>query len=209
MLGEYDHQTWVIKGINDSPQRFIYQGIGWWEQWLMIHAYVPSQRLVPEAWVIADDQRQLPELDVMKPFAEVVESIKNIQDGVILGMISVGLVIGFPSLVLFYYYLRQSLVDDKKTMVLLIGFGAPQSMIQQWYGGKLTWLILELLLPTVIVMLGFDFVLKTIISSSFFIDIPYSFPIESISIIIGLFVAFYTTMIGFQNTIIDRVLKKD
>ena len=209
MLGEYDHQSWVIKGIKDSPQRFIYQGTGWWEQWLMIHAYVPSQRLVPEAWVIEDDQRQLPELDVIKPFADVVESIKNIQDGVILGMISVGLVIGFPSMVLFHYYLRQSLVDDKKTMVLLIGFGAPQSMIQQWYGGKLTWLILELLLPTIVVILSFDYVIKTMISSSFFMDIPYSFPIESISIIIGLFVAFYTTMIAFQNTIMDRLLKKN
>ena len=66
-------------------------------------------------------------------------------------------------LILFYYFLRQSLVDDKKTMLLLIGYGAPESMIQQWYGGKLTWLILELVLPTLMVIIGFDFVIKTMI----------------------------------------------
>lgn len=207
MVGEYDHASWMIKGIRDSSQRFIYQHPGWWEQWLMIHAYVPSYQLSPEAWVIEDDQRPLPDLEVMKPFAEVVESVKNIQEGVILGMVAVGFVIGLPSMILFYYFLRQSLVDDKKTMLLLIGYGAPQSMIQQWYGGKLTWLILELVLPTFMVIIGFDFVIKSMISSSFFIDIPYRFPIESISVLIGLFLGFYTIMVAFQNTIINRLIR--
>jgi ABC-type lipoprotein export system ATPase subunit len=208
MIGEYKHQTWLIKGVNDSLQRFIFQQPNWWEKWLIVHAYVPSQRLLPEAWVIEDDQRRLPELEVIKPYAAVVKSIKIIQDGVILGMVSVGIVIGLPSMILFYYYLRQSLVDDKKTMLLLIGYGAPQSMIQQWYGGKLTWLMLELVVPTFIIIIGFDFVIKTLISSSFFIDIPYRFPIESISILIGLFIAFYSTMIAFQHSIMDRLFKK-
>jgi hypothetical protein len=165
--------------------------------------------LTPEAWIIDDDQQLLPELEVLKPFAEVVESVKEIQDGVILGMVSVGSVIGIPSMILFYYYLRQSLVDDKKTMHLLIGYGAPEKMIQQWYGGKLMALMIELLLPTFFVILGFDFIIKIIISSSFFIDIPYRFPIESISLLMGLFIVFYITMISFQNTIMDRLMKKN
>lgn len=209
MIGNYNHKTWVIKGVKDSQQRFIFQRPGWWEHWLMINAFVPSQMLTPEAWIIDGDHRLLPELEVIKPFAEVVESVKEIQDGVILGMVSVGSVIGIPSMILFYYYLRQSLVDDKKTMHLLIGYGAPESMIQQWYGGKLMALMIELLLPTLFVILGFDFIIKTIISSSFFIDIPYRFPIESISLLMGLFIVFYTTMITFQNTIMDRLMKKN
>ena len=174
----------------------------------MIHAYVPSHQLTPEAWVIEDDQRPLPDLEAISPFADVAKSVKHIQEGVLLGMIAVGIMIGLPSMVLFYYFLRQSLVDDKKTMLLLIGYGAPQSMIQQWYGGKLTWLILELILPTLIVIIGFDFVIKSMISSSFYIDISYRFPIESILVLIGLFMVFYTTMLAFQNTIIDRLLEK-
>jgi hypothetical protein len=164
--------------------------------------------LMPEAWVIDDDQRQLPGLEVMRPFAEVVDSVKTIQNWVIFGMASIGLVIGFPSIILFYYYLRQSLVDDKKTILLLIGYGAPQSMIQQWYGGKLTWLMIELILPTFIVIIGFDFVIKNFLSSGFFIEIPYRFPIESISVLLGLFIVFYTSMIGLQNNTIDRLSKK-
>ncbi len=208
MIGEYEHQSWVIHGIKESSQRFIYQHPSWWEQWLMIHAYVPSHQLTPEAWVIEDDQRVLPDLEVIRPFADVVESVKDIQEGVILGMVIVGFVIGLPSMILFYYFLRQSLVDDKKTMLLLIGYGAPESMIQQWYGAKLTWLILELVLPTLMVIIGFDFVIKSMISSSFFIDIPYRFPIESISVLMGLFLVFYTTMVAFQNTIINRLIEK-
>ena len=209
MIGEYEHQSWVIKGIKDSSQRFIYQHPGWWEQWLMMHAYVPSHQLTPEAWVIEDDQRVLADLEVIRPFAEVVESVNHIQQGVILGMVSVGFVIGLPSMILFYYFLRQSLVDDKQTMVLLIGYGAPQSMIQQWYAGKLTWLILELVLPTLLVIIGFDVVIKSMISSSFFIDIPYRFPFESISVLSGLFLVFYIIMVAFQNTIIDRLIEKN
>ena len=174
----------------------------------MMHAYVPSHQLTPDAWVIEDDQRVLPDLEVIRPFADVVESVKDIQEGVILGMVIVGFMIGLPSMILFYYFLRQSLVDDKKTMLLLIGYGAPQSMIQQWYGGKLTWLILELVLPTLMVIIGFDFVMKSMISSSFYIDIPYRFPIESISVLMGLFLVFYTTMVAFQNTIINRLIEK-
>ena len=209
MIGDYEQKTWLIKGVKESQQRFIYQRPGWWELWLMTHAYVPSQMLLPEGWVIDDDQRLLPELEVIKPFADVVNSVKDIQEWVILGMVSVGFVIGLPSMILFYYFLRQSLVDDKKTMHLLIGYGAPQSMIQQWYGGKLTWLIIELVTPTFFVILGFDFVIKTIISSSFFMDIPYRFPIESIAVLMSLFLVFYTTMVAFQNTIMDRLLKKN
>jgi hypothetical protein len=208
MIGDYDQQSWVIHGIKESSQRFIYQHPGWWEQWLMMHAYVPSHQLTPDAWVIEDDQRVLPDLEVIRPFADVVESVKDIQEGVILGMVIVGFMIGLPSMILFYYFLRQSLVDDKKTMLLLIGYGAPQSMIQQWYGGKLTWLILELVLPTLMVIIGFDFVMKSMISSSFYIDIPYRFPIESISVLMGLFLVFYTTMVAFQNTIIKRLIEK-
>ena len=208
MIGDYEQKTFVIKGLKHSQQRFIYQRPGWWEQWLMIHANVPSQMLMPEAWVIDDDQRQLPGLEVMRPFAEVVDSVKTIQNWVIFGMGSIGLVIGFPSIILFYYYLRQSLVDDKKTILLLIGYGAPQSMIQQWYGGKLTWLMIELILPTFIVIIGFDFVIKNFLSSGFFIEIPYRFPIESISVLLGLFIVFYTSMIGLQNNTIDRLSKK-
>jgi hypothetical protein len=139
---------------------------------------------------------------------DVVESVNNIQEGVILGMVSVGFVIGLPSMILFYYFLRQSLVDDKKTMLLLIGYGAPQTMIQQWYGGKLTWLILELVLPTLMVIIGFDFVIKTMISSNFFIDIPYRFPIEAILVLSSIFFIFYSIMVTFQNTIIDRLVEK-
>jgi ABC-type lipoprotein export system ATPase subunit len=206
-IGNYEHKTLLIKGLQDSQQYYLYQHPQWWEQWLMIHAYVPSQMLAPEAWVI-DDHRQLPELDIIKPFSEVVDSVNDLQRWVFLGMGSVGLVIGLPSMILFYYYLRQSLVDDKKTMHLLIGYGAPLSMIQQWYGGKLTWLVIELILPTVLVIIGFDYVIKTMISSSFFIDIPYRFPIESISILMGLFIVFYVTMVLFQNRIMNRLLKK-
>ncbi len=207
MIGDYDHKTLLIKGVQDSQQQYIYQQPGWWEQWLMIHAYVPSQMLAPEAWVIEDDQRQLPELEIIKPFSEVVNSVIDLQRWVFLGMGSVALVIGLPSMILFYYFLRQSLVDDKRTMHLLIGYGAPLSMIQQWYGGKLAWLIIELIMPTLLVIIGFDYVIKTIISSSFFIDIPYRFPIESISILVGLFIVFFTSMVGFQNSIMDRLLK--
>jgi hypothetical protein len=208
MIGEYEHHSWVIHGIKDSSQRFIYQHPGWWEQWLMMHAFVPSHQLTPKAWVIEDDQRVLPDLEVIRPFADVVESVNNIQEGVILGMVSVGFVIGLPSMILFYYFLRQSLVDDKKTMLLLIGYGAPQTMIQQWYGGKLTWLILELVLPTLMVIIGFDFVIKTMISSNFFIDIPYRFPTEAILVLSSLFFIFYSIMVTFQNTIIDRLVEK-
>lgn len=209
MIGDYDHQTWLIQGINDSLQRWIYQRPGWWEQWLMVNAYVPSQKLLPEAWVIEDDQRELPALEVSKPFAEVVGSVREILQGVILGMVTVGVFIGLPSMILFFYFLRQSLVDDRKTMFLLIGYGAPLSMIQQWYGGKLGSLILELVIPTLLVILGFDYIIKTMISSSFFIDIPYRFPVESLAILIGLFGVFYTTMIALQHTIMDRLLKKN
>jgi hypothetical protein len=175
----------------------------------MVNAYVPSQELLPEAWVIEDDQRELPALEVSKPFAEVVGSVREILQGVILGMVTVGVFIGLPSMILFYYFLRQSLVDDRKTMFLLIGYGAPLSMIQQWYGGKLGSLILELVIPTLLVILGFDYIIKTMISSSFFIDIPYRFPVESLAILIGLFGVFYTTMIALQHTIMDRLLKKN
>jgi len=209
VIGDYGHHTLLIKGLKDSQQRFIYQHPGWWEHWLMTHAYVPSHVLIPEAWIIEDDQRIRPVLDVIRPFADVVNSVSDLQTWVLLGMLCVGLVIGLPSMILFYYFLRQSLVDDKKTMHLLIGYGAPRSMIQQWYGGKLTWLVMELVFPTLFVIIGFDFVIKTIISSSFFIDIPYRFPVESILILTGLFAGFYLTMITFQQRIMESLLKKN
>jgi len=208
MIGDYAHQTWVIKGVKDSQHRFIYQSPGWWEQWLMTYAYVPSHMLMPEAWVIDDDQRTLPGLVVIKPYAEVVNSVRKIQDWVTIGMISVGFIIGLPSMILFYYFLRQSLVDDKKTMHLLIGYGAPRSMMQQWYGGKLTWLIIELILPTFLVIVGFDFAIKTIISTSLFVDIPYRFPLESILMLTGLVIVFFTVMVTLQKRIMDTLLKK-
>jgi hypothetical protein len=65
-------------------------------------------------------------------------------------------------------------------------------------------------LPTkgFVVIIGFDFVIKTMISSNFFIDIPYRFPIEAILVLSSIFFIFYSIMVTFQNTIIDRLVEK-
>ena len=175
----------------------------------MVQAFVPSQKLIPEAWVIYNDAIPMPNQEVLKPFAEVVASVKEIQGWAILAMTGVGVVIGLPSLVLFFYYLRQSLVDDKKTMNLFIGYGTPMTMIQQWYGVKLTWLIMELVGPTFLVILGFDFVIKEVIASIFFIDFMYRFPQETMLVLIGLFLGFYAMMLVIQTTTIRDLVKKN
>jgi hypothetical protein len=209
MIGEYENKTLRIQGVLPSSQVYIVHHPWWWEHWLMVHAFVPSQKLIPEAWVIYNDAITMPNQVVIKPFSEVVASVKEIQGWAILAMSGVGVWIGLPSLVLFYYYLRQSLVDDKKTMSLLMGYGAPLTMIQQWYGVKLTWLIMELVLPTVIVILGFDFLIKEVIASMFFIDFTYRFPHETMFILIGLFLSFYAMMLSIQTTTIRGLIKKN
>ena len=208
MIGQYEHKTLRIQGVLPSSQVFIAHHPWWWEHWLMVQAFVPSHELIPEAWVIYNDVIPMPNQEVLKPFAEVVASVKEIQGWAILAMTGVGVWIGLPSLVLFYYYLRQSLVDDKKTMNLFIGYGAPMTMIQQWYGVKLTWLIIELVGPTFIVILGFDFLIKEVIASIFFIDFMYQFPQETIVVLIGLFLGFYAMMLGIQTSTIHGIIKK-
>jgi hypothetical protein len=209
MIGEYENRTLRIQGVLPSSQNYIAHHPWWWEHWLMVQAFVPSQKLIPEAWVIYNDAIPMPNQEVLKPFAEVVASVKEIQGWAILAMTGVGVVIGLPSLVLFYYYLRQSLVDDKKTMNLFIGYGAPMTMIQQWYGIKLTWLIMELAGPTFLVILGFDFVIKEVIASIFFIDFMYRFPQETMLVLIGLFLSFYAMMLVIQTTTIRDLVKKN
>jgi ABC-type lipoprotein export system ATPase subunit len=209
MIGEYENRTLRIQGVLPSSQSYIAHHPWWWEHWLMVQAFVPSQKLIPEAWVIYNDAIPMPNQEVLKPFAEVVASVKEIQGWAILAMTGVGVVIGLPSLVLFFYYLRQSLVDDKKTMNLFIGYGTPMTMIQQWYGVKLTWLIMELVGPTFLVILGFDFVIKEVIASIFFIDFMYRFPQETMLVLIGLFLGFYAMMLVIQTTTIGDLVKKN
>jgi hypothetical protein len=116
-------------------------------------------------------------------------------------------VFGLPSWILFYYYLRQSIMDDRKTIRTLIGFGSPVGLMRHWYDIRLQLLIVELAIPSIILMIGFDNILKNWFAQAFYTSIEFQLPYLTIGILISGFLFFYGLMLSLQNHEI-RTLQK-
>ena len=208
VLGDYGQGTLTIRGIESNREGYwIYQNQGWWEDWLMMHAFIPSLELLAKAYIVYESIAINDQFRMLNPFQEVQQSVHEIQAWLMIGLIILLIVFGLPSWILFYYYLRQSLIDDRKTIRTLIGFGSPVGMMRHWYKIRLQVLIVELAIPSLILMIGFDSMLKEWFAKAFYTQIAFQLPYLTIGILISGFLCFYGLMLSLQNHEI-RTLQK-
>ncbi len=208
ILGQYGHATLTVSGIQDNQDGYwIYQHVGWWEKWLMIHALVPSIELIATAYIVYEPMIVPEQYRMLMPFQEVQASVHDIQTLLSIGLIIMTIVFGLPSWILFYYYLRQSIIHDRKTIRTLIGFGSPVNLIRHWYDVRLQLLIVELAIPSIALMIWFDNVLKQWFAKAFYTPVPFQLPYFTIGLLLTSFLGFYGMMMWLQNQEVNTLQK--
>lgn len=206
ILADYLTNEVRIAGERNEEGYWVYHYPGWWEEWLMIHGNFPSHSLYPEAWILYQSQELTSALEIRSPLMEVERQIAIIQRWLWLGLVAIFISIGIPSLILFSYYLQQSIIAEKKTMTLLQGFGTPLIMLYQWYATRLAVLMIEVFIPSVLTILSLDYLIKNSIEKGFYIAITYELPWIPLSILAVIFLLFYLGMVMLQNLTMKKLI---
>jgi hypothetical protein len=184
----------TIKAIIPSASLTVYQHPYWWESWLMIHANVPSISLLPTAWITFQPIEVPINYVSREPFNEVARQVQTMQNWIYGLMIAMAIVLMIPALGLFWYYLSHQLLLDHDRIRLFMSYGASEEMIHQWYITKLVLLILEIYMPSMILFLSFDFLMKSQIYKQFYLATTPTFPSISLIIFSLIFMLIYYWM---------------
>jgi ABC-type lipoprotein export system ATPase subunit len=182
-----------IIGTKEMDGNWLYHHPHWLSQWLMIEARIPSYLLEPEAWIFYQNVLTPIGYESINPLKEVQDSVQEIQQGLLMILTIWFLMVGIPLSILFFYYSIQSLNSDLKNLKALKGFGAPWSFIQHWYLMKFIVLGIEVVIPTLSVMMVLDYWLKRWLQQYFYLSISYQIPIEALLIFMLFVMVFYFT----------------
>ncbi|MEN9819357.1 MAG: transporter ATP-binding protein [Bacillota bacterium] len=187
----------IIGGI-ETDGHWLYHHPHWLTHWLMIQAFTPSYLLEPEAWIFYENVLTTSEFKTINPLKEVQESVQDIQSILAISLGIWFLMVGIPLIFLFYYYSVQTLIADQNNIKTLKGYGAPWTYVENWYGVKLFVLAIEVMIPTLSLLLMMDYLLKAWLGQYFYLSIAYQFPIETIAIFMLFVLVFYGASITIQ-----------
>jgi putative ABC transport system ATP-binding protein len=195
LIGDYAHQTWRIQGIIKEKQLKIFQEPHWLEHQLILEGNFPSYHLLPQAWINFSDAIQPNGYTQVHPYQEIQQQLKKIQEFLLYGWLGFFIIFGLPAMVLFHLYLQQHLNQEKRQIHILLGFGAPLVMVQQWYRVRLQVIFLELWLPSVMLFFSLDWLMKKTLYDRFYLMLSWQFPYEASLLWLGLWLGFYVLMV--------------
>ena len=208
-LAEMKQSMLKIVGTREMDGHWLFHYPHWLSHWLMIHAGVPSYLLEPEA-LIFYEQIWIPEgFESINPLKQVQDSITDILQTMVFILGIWCLFVGFPLLVLFFYYSIQSFISDQKPLKTLKAFGAPWLFINHWYGTKFILSASEVVVPTLWMMTLLDLLLKHWLGQYFYLSLGYEFPWESLTIFMIFSTSFYLVSTHLQMRVLKTILQNN
>ncbi|MFZ9138960.1 MAG: ABC transporter ATP-binding protein [Bacilli bacterium] len=193
----------TIVDVIDMDGFWLFHHPHWLTLWLMKYAFIPSNLLEPEAWIFYQQVLTPNGYQSLNPLKEVESSIHEIQLNLILATGIWLFFIGIPLFILFFYYAIQSLIADIDQLTTLKGFGSPWSYIQQWYGIKFKLIAIEVSIPTLLLLIFMDYLLKRWLGEYFFLTLSYQIPLETILLFILITMLFYLVSKQIQMKILS------
>lgn len=180
----------------------------WWEDWLLMHGKVSSLHLAPIHWITFKTMTPPPQYHLVDPYVEVVKQVNQMQQYLWIGMILIGVWLMVPSIGLAWYYLAHQLYHDQARMRMLLGYGASKRMIWQWYAFRLSWMMMDITIPSLAIFLLIDYGLKIQIYQLFYLRQQPTFPSMPIMVFLGLMGLLTLIFLWLIQHPIQRALKK-